>query len=281
MESKKQQGHWFVVETANFQICCDGSASPAKQLARHSESWRNQLNAAWLGESAPASWNPKCQIVLHSSQLSYVAAVGRGSERTVGSSLVKVINGRIATRHIDLLGAGTNYLSAALPHELTHVVLRDRFTSSVVPRWADEGMAMLADTVAKQERHAWDLKQALASGTTFRAAELLAVDDYPASNRFGVFYSESVSLTRFLVSRTGPEQFVKFLERANETGYDTALREYYEIAGVGELDRHWRQHEYAVRPASFEVSIRSAAPSLQSQRSTAASELILDRLTGK
>ena len=121
-----RQGRWFVLETDNFQVCCEQSEAPAKHLARHAEALRNVLCATWLGETSPNEWNPKCQIVLYASRRSYVAAVGRGSELTVGSSLVKTSKGRIASRRIDLLGAGTKFLSAALPHELTHVVLRDQ-----------------------------------------------------------------------------------------------------------------------------------------------------------
>jgi hypothetical protein len=278
IQRKERQGRWFVLETANFQICCDQSETPALQLARHSESWRDRLYAAWLGETSPRQWKPKCQLVLHSSQPSYVAAVGRGSERTVGSSLVKVDKGHIVSRRIDLLGAGTDFLSAALPHELTHVVLRDRFTSTIVPRWADEGMAVLADPKSKQERHDRDLRRALDRGTTFRAAELLAIDNYPELHRFGAFYGESVSLTRFLIARKTPEQFIKFLQRAGELGCDAALRECYGMAGVGELDRQWRQVGYKIRPASFEQLVQ---PETQTTHDAVATVYVSDQLSGK
>jgi hypothetical protein len=281
IEHKGKQGRWAVVETADFQICHDQSEAQATQLAYHAESWRSRLCAAWLGDGSPDRWNPKCQVVLHSSQSSYVAAVGRGSERTVGSSLVKIDKGQIVSRRIDLLGAGTNILSAALPHELTHVVLRDRFTSTVVPRWADEGMATLADTKAKQERHDRDLKESFDHGTTFRAAELLTADEYPAPSRFGAFYGESVSLTRFFVARKSPEQFVNFLERARATGCDAALRECYGIAGAGDLDRQWRQHVSELRPATFEETIQFASDSAQPEQSSVATTFPSDQSPGK
>src|SRR5262245_59985651 len=116
-------------------------------------------------------------------------------------------------------------------------------------------MATLADATAKQQRHNRDLQQAFARGTTFRAAELVATDEYPAPSRFGAFYGESVSPTRFLVTLKGPKQFVKFLERAQEGGSDEALRECYQINGVVELDRRWRQQLDAFRPASFEETV--------------------------
>ena len=95
-------GCWFVVETDNFQACCQDSQSTAKLLVRTAETLRTKLQTKWLGDDSQKSWSPKCQIVLHSSLQSYVAACGRGSEHTVGSSLVKVNEGRISSRQIDL-----------------------------------------------------------------------------------------------------------------------------------------------------------------------------------
>jgi hypothetical protein len=218
---------------------------------------------------------------LYSSKQSYIAAVGRGGERTIGSSLVKTDKGQIKSRRIDLLSAGTKFLSAALPHELTHVILRDRFTSTVVPRWADEGMAMLADSQDKQERHRKDLQQALAQRRTFHAVELLTMDEYPSSSRFGAFYGQSASLTGFLVSRESPARFVEFLNRAHETGYDTALKECYGIAGVGELDRQWRERGYSVQPAIYEEAVPSAPKSVRTKPSMLASVSESSRPSGE
>lgn len=237
-----RQGRWFVLETANFQVCCERTKTSAKHLARHAEGLRNTLCAKWLGDDSPAAWNPLCQIVLHSSRRSYVEAVGRGSERTVGSSSVKTSKGRIVARRIDLLKADADFLNAALPHELTHVVLSDKFATNPLPRWADEGIAILADPQAKQGRHQNDLQHAYSTGTAFHAGELLAMEDYPRPDRFGAFYGQSASLTEFLVARKTPSHFVAFMERARREGYDSALRRCYEIDGIGELDRQWRQH---------------------------------------
>jgi len=154
---------------------------------------------------------------------------------------VKSSNGRIIARRIDLLEADTEFLKAALPHELTHVVVNDRFLTNPLPRWADEGIAILADPQAKQRRHRNDLHIAVADGTAFHAAALLALEDYPQPDRFGAFYGQSASLTEFLVERETTVHFLAFMEAARREGYDSALRRYYEIDGIGELDRRWRQ----------------------------------------
>jgi hypothetical protein len=245
------RGQWYILTTENFEISCEKTAAPAKKLAERAESLRNDLKAKWLGEASLDAWQPRCEIFLFGSKRSYVATVGPGGEHTVGSSLVTAAKNRITSRRIDLLGDQTEFLAAALPHELTHVILRDRFVSTPPPRWADEGMAMLADTEAKQERHHKDLLDALASGKTFRAANLLAMEDYPPAERVGAFYGESIALTKFLVERTTPQQFVQFVAHASQDGYDSALVGFYGINGAWELDRQWRQSLNHIQLASY------------------------------
>jgi hypothetical protein len=258
-ERAYRAARWFVVETDNFRACSDESPSRAQSLARHAESLRKELRTKWLGDLREARWSPKCQILLHEELKKYVAAVGPGSERTVGSSLVKAERGQILSRRIDLLGGQSDFLSAGLPHELTHVVLKDRFVTTSIPRWADEGSAILADSTEKQGRHSADLRKALATGTAYPAVALLTLEDYPRPDRFGVFYGQSASLTEFLVKRKSPDAFVNFVGRAAVVGYDSALKTCYGIANVRELDRQWRESHPSVQ-LSLSSRDRSAPP---------------------
>jgi len=258
-EKCSRSGQWFVVETDNFQACALDSHATAKLLAETAESLRHDLQLKWLGADSSKPWNPKCQIVLHPSIDSYVAAGGRGSEHTVGTSLFKTEEGQIAGRRIDLLGGRADFLSAALPHELTHVVLKDRFPATTMPRWADEGAAILADNDAKQGRHLHDLEIALAQHAIFPAAKLLTMDDYPRPDQIGAFYGQSASVTEFLVSKKTPSMFVNFIQLAAAKGYDAALHQCYGISDAAELDRLWRKHVDQTVPA---VSLPVAAGGL-------------------
>jgi len=235
------------------------SENSAQRLAESAEKLRRELREKWLGQSPEAideGWRPKCEILLYPGQASYVAAAGRGSEHTVGSSLVNVEHGQIKSRRIDLAGGRPDFLTAALPHELTHVVLKDRFLSTPIPRWADEGTAILADSDAKQARHRNDLNDALHRHATFAAVSLMTMDDYPGADHIGAFYGQGASLTKFLVDRAKPARFIDFVTLATAKGYDAALRQCYDIPNVYELDRQWRLYVSSPTVAqSSEISI--------------------------
>ena len=241
----RREGRWYVAETANFWVCSVETEAAARRSAEQAESIRSQLASKWFGDTANQPWTPRCQIVLHNSRPRYIAAVGRGSEGTLGSSAVTFDGERVIGRRIDLLAVDAAFLTNALPHELTHVLLRDRFSSATLPRWADEGMAMLADPEEKQGRHLHDLRIAIINSTEFSASDLLTMHDYPRSDRRQAFYGQSAFLTKLLVAKKTPQHFVAFLERANAVGYDKALRDCYGLDGMARLDRQWRSELYA------------------------------------
>ena len=141
---------------------------------------------------------------------------------------------------MNIQGSLERVLDSVLPHEVTHTIFASHFRRPL-PRWADEGAATLADTSDKQERHRKDLRKALAEGTTFSAASLVTTDEFPRIDRWGTFYGESVSLTKFLVERESPVRFVSFIEAAASKGYDKALKDTYGIKNLAKLDHEWRR----------------------------------------
>ncbi|MGO8747207.1 MAG: peptidase MA family metallohydrolase [Thermoguttaceae bacterium] len=201
-----------------------------------------KLYRHWLGCSPKAAWRPRCDVVIHPSRDSYLKAAGEGGRQSTGVSYVEVREGAIAVRRIDLYGEQTGCETASLPHELTHILLADRFHDRRIPPWADEGAAVLADPVGKQQLHLHDLEAALAGNTTFDVRQLFGLQSCPPSPQCGTFYGQSLSLVDFLVRRAGPQRFVAFLGQATRIGYEQALNESYGIRGVDELDRLWREH---------------------------------------
>ena len=129
------------------------------------------MHAQWNGDCDQCAWSPACEIVLHSTQSAYLGAVGIGGRGTVGATYIQFDTqrpDRILRRRIDLLTAGQTDPLSALPHELTHVLLADRYKGKQPPPWLDEGVATLADSQTKRQRHLRDFRTAMTRGHSMR-----------------------------------------------------------------------------------------------------------------
>ena len=233
----------------NFVVRNQHAGHDAREVAAHCEAWRSKLQKYWCASEQPA-WSPKCEVVVHASGASYLAAVGAGASRTFGSSMIKFGKDKlgqqkqVARRLIDFRGDSA-YGLAAVPHEMTHVVIADLLEGRQPPRWADEGMAILADSHEKQMLHERDLTQGLVARSAFRVQELLTLDAYPHASRIPAFYGQSASITACLAKRDDPAKFVEFLRRSLDSGYDQALRDVYHLDNIAQLERHWHAQRLA------------------------------------
>jgi hypothetical protein len=252
-------GDQWLATSPSFVVRNFHPAQDARHVAQQCEKWRDKLHKYWTAEIRTA-WPRRCEVTVHSCGASYVAAVGPGAQRTFGSSNISFSSGKKVTgRAIDVRGDDPRG-TAALPHEMTHVVLADLLDGRQPPRWADEGMAILADSTEKQMLHERDLTQGLSRGTAFRVAELLVMEGYPQAGSVAAFYGQSASLTACLAKRDDPARFIAFLRRALDAGYDQALREVYKIQNVAQLERHWHEQRLASNRGHHGVRLALAEP---------------------
>lgn len=233
----------------NFRIVGVRDTATAQQTINACEQLRRQLFAFWFDGQVPQPWQPKCLVVIHPTDPQYLAAVGASAGSTVASSLVDDRRGVIFGRRIDIRASRAGWLSA-LPHELTHVVLADHFAGKSLPRWADEGMAILADPADKRERHASDLMRALGNRQQFRLVELIELREYPSASRWGCFYGQSASLAAHLIELKSPRDFIRFIDVSLAQGTPAALRTVYGFPSMGELEARWHR-ETVSQPESL------------------------------
>ncbi len=228
---------WHVRETANFRIYHTDSVQ-AEKAARVAEAVRTQQARRWGSSAARAPWSPPCDIYLYPTPKDFARLTGQ-PETSPGFSTMGVNGNRIVARRVNLRADHPQLLAAILPHEVTHVVLADLFTQQQIPRWADEGMAVLAEPTAEQASRASELNEPLKAGRVFKLSELMAID-YPSAEAWNLYYAQSVSLTQFLVQQGGPELFVGFVRSAQRKGVEIALRDSYHIEGFAELENRWQ-----------------------------------------
>lgn len=229
----------YVAETPNFRVHCCTSPDRLRELAESCERLKARCQTMWLGETS-TSWQSRCEVVVHSSVGTYCRTLGPGSERTSGCSTVRLDKGRVAERRIDLRSDAEGWLSETLPHELTHVVLADRFTERRIPAWADEGIAMLAESPDKLQRRLNELRGVVAAGRTLGLRQLVSLENGPTSESRAAFYGQSVTLAGLLLERGTPQQLIQFVEAGQRDGHDIALRDVYGVESWSTLESEWR-----------------------------------------
>lgn len=238
--NQKEQG-WQVCESAHFRVFHTDPAV-GEQVAQIAETTRAAVIRKWLG--ADYAWEQPCQIYVHPTADSYhkqsgmpVTAPGH-SDYDADKNDASVIH----YRRVFVRADHAHMLSSILPHEVTHVVLNGQFGRRLLPRWADEGMAVLSEPYARIEMHLEPLARTYQEGRAISVQELLNVQDYPADrSKVASFYGQSVCLVEYLTCLKGPREFVAYMRTANQEGDQAALQKHYglSIADVESQLQDW------------------------------------------
>jgi tetratricopeptide (TPR) repeat protein len=228
---------WARAETPNFRLLHAQPRERAEQIVRAAENARASAILKWAGESRGA-WNPVCEIFLHATAAEYARDTGKG-EQSPGHATYQLQGGSIVRRRLDLRADDPNLISHVVPHETTHLVLGDLFGEAPLPRWADEGMAVLAEPRSQVERYARTLHRCRAQGELVHLAQLMQRSDYPEAAGITAFYVESVSIVDYLVGERDAKTLVQFLRDIQRGKVDAALQEHYQCSSVAELEARW------------------------------------------
>jgi hypothetical protein len=205
------------------------SAQAARRVAARAEKCRKELIQLWLGKQ-PLTWEELCTVEVD------LSARGRwGASRfTFGD------NYNVRQAHISLRGSMDELLNRVLPHEVTHTVLISYF-GRPIPRWADEGAAILSEDDSRREEHDRRICRMIhRQNQTYSLKYLLSSRDYPGN--LDVFYTQSYSVTRFLVEQRGRKTFLAFLDDGMENGWERAVKTFYKYKDLNDMDRAWRKH---------------------------------------
>jgi hypothetical protein len=230
------------IETANFRVTAPDRAL-AEQLASQLEQVRSVLLLRWAGPTATADWSAKCEVRLHASATAYAQATGQRPELP-GHATIQWRGNAVVKRQLDLRADDLNLQNCTVPHETTHLVLADLFGENALPRWADEGMAILAEPKAQVARYTRKLQACRQAGELYQVGQLMQLQGWPEHARITPFFAQSVSLVEYLIELKGPREFVAYLNYAGRYGYEEALRRIYQIPSFAELQRRWERHAF-------------------------------------
>lgn len=238
----EMQNGWQVAESANFRLF-HRDRQQAQEVLTTAEKARVAVHRKWLGISSPTDWPQRCEIYLHPTAQDYTQATHMPVD-SPGHSDIKSAMGdatRILGRRIDLHADLPFMLHSVLPHEVTHVTLAGHFGPKPLPRWADEGLAVLSETYERIGQQLQPLPPAYEGNAAFTVQELLQSTDYPDAARLGIFYAQSVCLVEYLTELRGPLTFTHFLKEGNQRGFEQALRVHYGLE-LSDLDQRLRHY---------------------------------------
>src|SRR6185437_6139229 len=134
----------------------------------------------------------------------------------------------------------------------THAVLSGRFGRHLVPRWVDEGIAILTEPRERVELYLKTLPKHRSAHELFTVSKLMSMEDYPERRLVRPFYAQSIGLVEYLAAQKGgPQEFTRFVRDGLDSGYEAALRKHYGISDFKDLEDRWSK---AAQPDSSGVA---------------------------
>lgn len=229
---------WRVLSTPSFRVLYFNAAA-ARKVSKEIERLRAAQFKLWSQAAPHRPWRPRCDIYVYPTNRDLVRMTGgtskAGSARSRPSRLSP---GRMLQRRINVAADDRGLMTSTLPHEITHVVASDLLAGKV-PRWANEGMAVLSEHLSRIKIYEAILNRALASGKWFPVKRLMHMRRYPPQPHLSLYYAQSTSLVLFFVTQKSNATFVHFLRDADRRGTLAALKKHYGIAGYADLQRRW------------------------------------------
>lgn len=204
------------VSTDNFKMDrCETAVE--KKVIHYAEVYRRDIAVEWFGEEVqPWGWRHDISVDQEGPRGGY------NQFSLLGTS-------------IHASGDETHILYSSLPHEICHSVNLFKLGLGL-PRWVDEGMAMLSE---RQEMGCRSNLPLLKSSTRVPLATFLDQKSYPLFFRQN-FYGQCLSLTKFLVDKKGKREFTAFVRRGRTHGWADAAARHYGYGDVATLESEWQ-----------------------------------------
>lgn len=198
----------------------------AESVGEHAERYRREKALEWLGFELPPWPNP-CAIAVR------VTHGGAG-----GATSFAFENGEVLGQDMTVEGPLERILNSVLPHEVTHTIFAAKFRRPL-PRWADEGGAVLSEDAQEIARHDRMVRELINSGRMISLGRLFVLTEYP--NDVMALYAQGFSVARYLASLRGRRVFLDFVWDGQQFGWENVVRRYYGFASIPALEQSWIQ----------------------------------------
>ncbi|MCX5757235.1 MAG: hypothetical protein NTU83_01755, partial [Candidatus Hydrogenedentes bacterium] len=202
----------------------------------------------------PVGGAPITVYLCHSMQEFKTRAGAYGQARIGG--VAKAEKGVIIVRAPAILSSPADF-RGTVRHELIHVLLARNTEPAYVPRWFDEGVAMV---LSKELR--WESAIEVARMYVQRRLSPYRELDFAFApigdeTTFSGAYAQALSMTQWLMHRMGADRFWQLVAGLRTMPFEDALRTYAKLTPAG-LDDGWRTSLWKVALIASLVSGFSA-----------------------
>ncbi len=230
---------WQILKSTHFLVFYkDASENTLNQLTQKAEDCYNSITED-LGFNRFNfwTWDNRAKIYLFNNQEEYKKET-QAADWSAGEA-------KVASKTIMTFVTAPGFLNNVLAHEMAHIIFNEMvgFDNPAVPLWLQEGVATY------QERDISSVKADLAG--KLRQGNFLGLDDLSRTEvsgskdkeRVGLFYAESYSLVKYLISEFGKDRFVFFCQNLRDNkNLAAALAKTYSFAGMADFESAWKAY---------------------------------------
>ena len=242
--SDVEKGAWQELKDKHFVVYYQDKDDydVAKILLREAEAYYQKIGAQ-IGYTRYAdfwTWEDRAKILLFHSQKSFVETTGQPPwTGGYADRDTYLFNSRVIVTYKQ----EQKFLDGLLPHEISHLILRDYISDHQIPMWFDEGVAQLQEP-AKKEVADRIMRTLVGKGAYIPFAILMVWDirREKDTQKVQTFYAQSLSVVEFLVETYGGDSFsrlCRYLRDGKE--FEDALKAAYSntLPSIEDLEHKW------------------------------------------
>ncbi len=201
--------------------------------------YKKILRHMGVADFHPWEKGEKCVILIFGSQDEYVKETGAPEW-----------SGGLAFKDKDIIATFEGSIGLEdriLPHELTHLVLKEYFGKSDIPLWLTEGMAQYEEESTLGYGYKKNTMKAARGNKSLRLKDIFEAKYLPEDGEeCALFYAQSASIIDYMRAQLLQTQFSVFLkEIKNGVAMDEALKRSYQWKfpkGVEDFERRWLEY---------------------------------------
>lgn len=190
------------------------------------------------------TWDLRVPIYIYPDQKRFMEQTGQPSWSRAGAWGHRKIR---HARRIVTFKQESGFLDGVLPHEISHLILRDFIgLESDIPKWFDEGVAQLYDSQKLNEARRI-IRGLVRQNRHIPLALLEKIDIRRETDpvRVAIFYAQSVTMVDYMIKKYGSRRFGQFCRvLKNGRSFQEALGSAYstQVFSLAQLEEKWLRY---------------------------------------